>query len=198
VKAAAATMNPKSLNVIGMTYVALLRGINLLGHRRISMPALEGIFATSGAKNVRSYIQSGNIIFSTPAGSLKKIAAHVEREVNRGHGFQCIFTTRSAAEMAAILAANPFKGRTEDGAKLHVAFLADAPAPERIAVVDGSFRERSPGDDLRVIGREVYLHLPNGMAGSKLRNDYLDSRLKTMSTTRNWNTVNKLAEMMAE
>jgi len=181
-----------------MTYVALLRGINLLGHRRISMPALEAIFTSSGAKNVRSYIQSGNIVFSAPAGSLKKIAAHVLQEVNGSHGFQCIFTARSSAEMAAILAANPFLSRTEDGAKLHVAFLADTPAPDRIAIVDGSFRERSPGDDLKIIGREVYLHLPNGMAGSKLRNDYLDSRLKTMSTTRNWNTVKKLAEMMAE
>jgi uncharacterized protein (DUF1697 family) len=174
-------------------YVALLRGINLLGHRRISMPALEAIFTSSGAKNVRSYIQSGNVVFEAPAGSLKRIAAHVEKEVNRGHGFQCIFTTRSADEMAAVVAGNPFKKKVCDGKTLHVVFLADAPSGEKIALLDPN---RSPGDEFRVVGREVYLYLPNGIARTKLSNQWLDSKLKTMSTVRNWNTVNNLAEMM--
>jgi uncharacterized protein (DUF1697 family) len=178
-----------------MTYVALLRGINLLGHRRISMPALEAIFTSSGAKNVRSYIQSGNIIFDAPAGALKKIAAHVENEVNDGHGFRCIFNSRNAAEMAAIVAANPFRKKVCDGKTLHVVFLADAPSADKIARLDPN---RSLGDEFRVTGREVYLYLPNGMARTKLSNQWLDSKLKTMSTVRNWNTVNKLAEMMAE
>ena len=70
-----------------------------------------------------------------------------------------------------------------------------APTPERIATLDPN---RSPGDEFRVIGREVFLYLPNGMARTKLSNQWLDSRLKTTSTVRNWNTVKTLAGMMAQ
>lgn len=181
-----------------MTYVALLRGINLLGYNRLPMKDLAAMFTAGGCTGVKTYIASGNVVFSCSAAVKKTIARHIEAEVQRGYGFRCIFTTRSREEMEAVLRANPFLKKTDDGARLHVAFLADAPTPEGIAAVNATFRERSPGDDLKILGREVYLHLPNGMAGSKLRNDYLDSRLKTMSTTRNWNTVKKLAEMMAQ
>jgi uncharacterized protein (DUF1697 family) len=180
-----------------MKYVALLRGINLLGYNRLPMKDLAAMFESAGCTQVKTYIASGNVVFACSAAVKRKIAAHILDEVQQRFGFRCVFTLRSQAEMAAILAANPFLKKTTVGGHLHVSFLADTPSAECIAVVDGTFRERSPGDDLRVIGREVYLYLPNGMAGSKLRNDYLDSRLKTMSTTRNWNTVKKLAEMMA-
>lgn len=162
------------------------------------MKNLAAMFEAGGCTRVKTYIASGNVVFACPAAVKKTIAAHIEKEVNRNHGFKCIFTTRSQAEMETILRTNPFLKETDDGAKLHVAFLADAPTPEATANVYSTFRERSPGDDLKIIGREVYLYLPNGMGQSKLRNDYLDSRLKTMSTTRNWNTVKKLAEMLAE
>ncbi len=178
-----------------MRYAALLRGINLLGHRRISMPALEALFTSSGAKNVRSYIQSGNIVFDAPATALKKIATHVDREMNSQHGFGCHFTTRSAAELAKVVAGNPFADRVCDNKTLHVVFLADAPSQEKTDALDP---DRSPGDEFRVIGREVYLYLPNGMARTKLSNQWLDSKLKTVSTVRNWNTVNTLAKMLAE
>jgi uncharacterized protein (DUF1697 family) len=178
-----------------MRYVALLRGINLLNSRRIKMPALEAIFTASGAKNVRSYIQSGNIVFTAPASALKKIAVNVDREMNASHGFGCHLTTRTQPELEAIIAANPFADRLCDGKTLHVVFLADMPTPEQVATLDPN---RSPGDEFRVIGREVFLYLPNGMARTKLSNQWLDSRLKTTSTVRNWNTVRKLAEMMAE
>jgi uncharacterized protein (DUF1697 family) len=178
-----------------MRYVALVRGINLLGYRRISMPDLEALFTSSGAKNVRSYIQSGNVIFDAPATALKKIAAHVDREMNAHHGFGCHLTTRTQPELEAIVAANPFADRVCDGKTLHIVFLSDTPTAENLAKLDPN---RSPGDEFRVIGREVFLYLPNGMARTKLSNQWLDSRLKTTSTVRNWNTVRKLAEMMAE
>ena len=95
--------------------------------------------------------------------------------------------------MAQVAAGNPFLRRKCDPKWLHVVFLADTPAQAAVAALNP---QRSPGDEFVVRGGEIYLHLPNGAARSKLTNQYFDSTLKTVSSGRNWNTVTTLLEMM--
>jgi uncharacterized protein (DUF1697 family) len=99
---------------------------------------------------------------------------------------------RTADELERVTRANPFLGPKVDLAALHVAFLADEPSRAHAAALDP---ERSPPDRFALVGREIYLHCPGGMARTKLTNQYFDSKLATTSTMRNWNTVLKLLEL---
>jgi len=163
------------------THVALLRGINVGGKNMVPKAALIGAFENAGATNVRTYIQSGNVVFDSPTSD--KVSARVSKRL----GVPVV--TRTASELTKVVTNNPFLARGED--KCHVVFLADRPA--KGAALDP---ERSPGDEFAIVGREVYLFLPNGVGKSKLTNDYLDRRLGTTSTVRNWRTVLKLVEML--
>jgi uncharacterized protein (DUF1697 family) len=100
--------------------------------------------------------------------------------------------TRSAAEFEQVVASNPYLEIERDFTKLHVAFLADRPTEAANAALDP---DRSPPDSFQIQGGEIYLHLPNGAARTKLSNAYFDSKLRTTSTARNWRTVLKLNEL---
>jgi uncharacterized protein (DUF1697 family) len=100
--------------------------------------------------------------------------------------------TRTAAEIAQVAESNPFLPDGADPDTLHVAFLAETPSSTRVDSLD---KDRSPPDKFAVSGREVYLHCPNGFARTKLTTDYLDKKLGTTSTVRNWRTVLKLLEL---
>jgi uncharacterized protein (DUF1697 family) len=174
-----------------MQYLALLRGINVGGKASLPMKELSAIFAGCGACGVRTYIQSGNVIFEADAP--EPVVAQVTAEIARVYGYPGRIVLRSAAELKAAYKANPFAKAGAPAETLHVYFLADVPDPVGVKALDP---DRSPGDSFAVRGREIYLHLPNGMARTKLTNAYFDSKLKTVSTARNWNTVGKLLEMM--
>jgi uncharacterized protein (DUF1697 family) len=112
--------------------------------------------------------------------------------MNARLGFRTPIVIRSADELRRVVADNPFLGTIADVGSLHVGFLAELAGPEKVAALDP---KRSPGDSFKVRGREIYLCLPNGVARSKLTNNYFDSALATTSTFRNWRTVLKLVEM---
>jgi uncharacterized protein (DUF1697 family) len=171
--------------------VALLRGINVGGKNLLPMKALAEMFVAAGCTKVKTYIQSGNVVFRY--GAKKDVAAVVRLSIEAQFGLKVPVIVRSAEEMAKAIAGNPFLGRGIDPAWLHVMFLGDEPSAAMIAGLDG---DRSKPDEFMVIGREVYLHLPNGAARTKLTNAYFDSKLKTVGTQRNWRTVETLAEMM--
>ena len=177
-----------------MRYLALLRGINVGGKAKLPMKVLVGIFEESGATAVRTYIQSGNVVFeAADEGEAVEIAAWVTTEIAGRFGYPGRIVLRSAEEMRSVYARNPFLKAGADPETLHVYFLADLPEE---AAVKGLDPERSAGDSFAVVGREVYLHLPGGMARTKLTNVYFDGRLKTVSTARNWRTVGVLAGML--
>jgi uncharacterized protein (DUF1697 family) len=186
-----ATHNAKAT---GNSYAALLRGINL-GGRRIPMPELAAMFVRAGCSEARTYIASGNVVFRASAALAKKIPAVISAEIARTYRFDSPVLVRSVEEMAAVATGNPFLRRKCDPKWLHVVFLADMPAKAAVAALDP---QRSPGDEFVVKGGEIYLHLPNGAARSKLTNQYFDSTLKTVSSGRNWNTVTTLLEMMKD
>jgi uncharacterized protein (DUF1697 family) len=172
--------------------VALLRGINVGGKHSLPMKELAALFMKCGCSDVATYIQSGNVVFST-AGSLKLDAATLAGRIEKTFGFAVPVILRTADEFATIIRRNPFPKADPDIERLHVSFLASEPTAEQIASLDPN---RSKGDSFRVLDREIYLLLPNGAGASKLTNAYFDSKLKTTSTARNWRTVLKLLEMV--
>lgn len=174
------------------TQVALLRGINVGGKNKLPMADLAAVFVAAGCRNVRTYIQSGNVVFDAPPKLAAALPGVITAAIQRQFGFESPVIIRTAAEMRAVAAANPLLRPGVDTKMLHVVFLADAPRPTDVARLDPN---RSPGDVFEVHVREVYLHLPNGVADSKLTNRYFDSTLRTVSTARNWATVLKLVEL---
>ena len=174
-----------------MTHVALLRGINVGGKALLPMKDLVEIFTAAGAHDVRTYIQSGNVLFSTPKP--EPLIAAVTAQIAAQFGYPGRIILRSAEQLRQVYSANPFAGSPEES--LHIYFLADQPSQAAVASLDPN---RSPGDSFAVRGREAYLHMPNGMARTKLTNVYFDSKLKTVSTARNWKTVAKLIELASE
>ena len=173
-------------------HVALLRGINVGGRNKLPMKTLVGIFEGLGCGDVTTWIQSGNVVFSAAPRHTGRLAARVSRGIAEAVGLDVPVVLRSADELAAIVENNPFVADGADERGLHVMFLADRPAAAQIAALDAG---RSPPDEFRVLGREVYLSCPNGVARTKLTNAYFDARLSTVSTSRNWRTVQKLLEL---
>jgi uncharacterized protein (DUF1697 family) len=173
-------------------YAALLRGINMGGHNRLPMEALRKIFAAAGCTRVETYIQSGNVVFGSSTSLARKLPALVSAAIEREFGYRIPVMLRSAADLARIAASHPFEGSGVGAGFLHVVFLAAAPDPALVAALDP---DRSPPDRFAILGQEIFLCCPNGAADTKLTNAWFDSRLKTVTTARNWRTVLKLAEM---
>jgi uncharacterized protein (DUF1697 family) len=175
------------------THLALLRGINVGGKNKLPMNALSEMFVSAGCKDVQTYIQSGNVVFSAPPGVSARVADRVTTLIDQQFGFQTPVILRTTQQLRAVILHNPFLHAGGGLKALHVMFLASTPSPPNIEKLDP---DRSPPDAFRVLGQEVYLHLPHGVANSKLTNAYFDSKLATTSTSRNWRTVTKLLELM--
>lgn len=157
------------------------------------MKTLAGIFEGLGCRNVTTWIQSGNVVFTASPRQMGRLAARASQGIAEAVGLEVPVVLRSADELAEIVETNPFVADGADERSLHVMFLADAPAAARVAALDAG---RSPPDEFRVLGREIYLLCPNGVARTKLTNAYFDAQLSTVSTSRNWRTVQKLLELL--
>jgi uncharacterized protein (DUF1697 family) len=175
-------------------HVALLRGINVGGKNMLPMKELAAMFAKAGCADVTTYIQSGNVVFCAEDKVVEGLGAGIAEQVEARFGIRVPVVLRAAAEIDAVLRANPFLKAGPSEETLHVCFLADRPGKDLVAGLDAG---RSTPDAFAVVGREIYMQLVNGMARTKLTNAYFDSKLKTVSTMRNWRTVLKLAEMLA-
>ncbi len=176
-------------------YVALLRGINVGGKNMLPMKALAGMFVEAGCWEVSTYIQSGNVVFGADANTIAGLGAVITRQMEAQFGLQVPVVVRSAAELQTVIEGNPFLKEGADMEMQHVCFLAHLPSGEMVAALDVG---RSTPDEFAVVGREIYMQLPNGVARTKLTNAYFDAKLKALSTMRNWRTVLKLAAMTVE
>jgi uncharacterized protein (DUF1697 family) len=173
-------------------HVALLRGINVGGKNRLPMAELTTFFERAGCRDVRTYIQSGNVVFRASAAVAAQVSAQVSRAIAKQLGLTVPVVLRTAAQLHAVTADNPFLREGQDPSRLHVAFLAQVPVAAARARLDP---QRSPPDRFVLSGRDLYLFCPNGMARTRLTNDYLDRTLGTLSTVRNWNTLLALCEL---
>lgn len=172
-------------------YVALLRAVNVGKGRTVPMAELRALFEALGHRDVRTFIQSGNVVFG--AGSVD--AEALGAAVSERFGFAIPVVVRSAAEMEAILAACPWAPEGEGDKRLHVGFLGHAPDPARVARMDP---ERSPGDQFQVGPLAIYLRMKEGLGTSKLTTDWMERQLGTTVTVRNLATSRTLARMAAD
>ncbi len=173
-------------------YAALLRGINVGGKNKVPMADLRALFETLGHADVVTYIQSGNIVF-TSATKPAKIAADITDAIAGELGLTVPVIVRSRTELRRVLTSNPYLDAGVAPAKLHVTFLADRPSKAAIAELDP---DRSPPDEFAVVGREIFMLLANGMGRTKLTIDWFERCFGTRATARNWNTLNKLVDLM--
>ena len=168
--------------------VALLRGINVGGHGQIKMDALRELCESLDVRGAQTYIQSGNVVFKTNERDLERLRKRLEEAIERKFGFRPAVILRTAAEVRTVIAKNPFRTRRDiEPGRLLVMFLAGDPGPVRQI-------EANP-EEVRIGGREVYVHYPNGMGRSKLSFALIEKTLGTAGTGRNWNTVQKLLAM---
>ena len=167
-------------------YVAFLRGINVGGRNKVPMAALREVFESLGHTEVTTFIQSGNVVFIAP----KPVGAQtLETAIQKQFSIKISVVLRTPGELAKVLSANPFPNA--DPSKLHVGFMTGKPAAAVVKKLDAA---RYAPDEFVLRGRDLYLHLPNGMGRAKLP-AYLDRQLAVPTTVRNWNTVNKLVEL---
>jgi uncharacterized protein (DUF1697 family) len=174
-------------------YIALLRGINLGGHKTVKMDQLRKGFEELGFEDVKTYIQSGNVVFRAPMQISENLAKRIEEKVIHQFGFSVPVVVKTAEEIGEVITSNPLvKLKGIDPAKLHVTFLSSAPEKSALKILNAM---ATAPDRFRCSGEAVYLYCPNGYHGTKLTNNVLEKMLKVGATTRNWKTVKQLYEM---
>ena len=174
-------------------YIAMLRGINIGPHKRIKMDDLRKSFEGLGFEQVRTYIQSGNVIFHARKGSSTALCKKIDAAITNDFGFSAPVILRTSTELGRALEANPLlKQRGIDLEKLHVTFLSNLPAAPALKKL-AEFT-LAP-DQSQCVGKEIFLHLPNGFSGSSLWKVPWEKALGVVTTTRNWRTVNAILQM---
>jgi uncharacterized protein (DUF1697 family) len=171
--------------------VALLRGINVGGHRKVPMATLRTAFEDAGYEDVTTYIQSGNVVFSHRERPAAELRADIEAVIADAMGFEVPVMVRTRAELADVVAGNPYSGI--EATTLHVLFLADDVTAGALADLDALDVDRFAPETLVRSGCEIYLHLPDGMGRAKL--PVALGRLDMATTARNWRTIEKLLEL---
>lgn len=176
-------------------YVVLLRGVNVGGSNKLPMKSLAALVEACGAQEVRTYIQSGNVVLRATPAVVKTLPARIEAAILEQHGFNAPTVMRSGAALQKILEENPYtKEGVEEEAQL-ILFLRERRSKQAVATLDPG---RWLPDRFVVAGQEVYAHYPQGIGKSKMTNAYFDSRLNTLSTGRNLRTLRQLLAMCAE
>lgn len=178
------------------THIALLRSVNVLGKNMIKMPELALAFEKAGFREVRTYIQSGNIIFDTSEKSPGVLSAKIRELISAHFGLTIQVVVVTPRELADIVAQNPFIIRTGiDLTRLHVTFLDREVDPEKgEKLLSYSY----PPDEIIIGNRAVYVHCPDGYGRTKYHNNFIEKKLAVNATSRNWNTCLKLLEMCRE
>jgi uncharacterized protein (DUF1697 family) len=174
------------------TYIIFLRGINVGGNAKVSMDILKKALIAKEYSNVKTYINSGNLLVSTPQDKIPLIE-DVREIIKTQFGISVELIVKTKSELDYILTQDPFdKGNETDNSKKIVAMLSKKIDPEKTQV----FKEDSKiEENFYVNGDLLYIYYHNGAGQSKFTNNYIEKKLKVTSTARNWNTILKMAEM---
>jgi uncharacterized protein (DUF1697 family) len=177
-------------------YIALLRGVNVSGHRMIKMSALRDLFVSLGFSDVESYIQSGNVVYRSVSRNTDGMESLIEKSIQKTFGFPVTVVVRSSAALGKVIKTNPFAGRKGlDTTRLGVMFLKSAPAAAAVKALASAPRKTS--DEYHIAGDAVYLHCPNGFGKTDLTIAFFEKKLNIEGTARNWNSVNALFTMLS-
>jgi len=177
--------------------IALLRGINVAGQKKIKMADLQALLLEAGFLEVSTYIQSGNVIFRQHLPDKEAARALIEKIIADAYGFNVSVQLFSWEELEQALANMPFKNISlaEEGARVMFTFLSKQPKGEDIEAVQAHLAE---SESLKVNKQVAYLYCPDGYGKTKLSNALLEKKLSLTATTRNLKTVNKLSELLKE
>lgn len=178
------------------TYAALLRGINVGGHRKLPMAGLRRLMTDLGHDGVRTHLQSGQAVFSTGQGDEELLAAQLAQAIEKEYGFFVDVLVRDHAYLKAVAEACPFPAADLQAGQLHVTYFSAPVTAERFAELDPA--AHLP-EEFRLGDRALYLYAPDGLGRSKLAERLSGRRIDDglIATTRNWNTVLKLVELTA-
>ncbi|MFH1119062.1 MAG: DUF1697 domain-containing protein [Bacteroidota bacterium] len=175
------------------TFIALLRGINVSGKNLIKMAPLAEALTRAGLLNIRTYIQSGNIVFESDTEDKAVPGQLIAEKIRKEFGLSVPVRVLKQTDLRRIRDDNPFiglHGLPED--KLHLTLLAGAPDPALVQrIAEGEYLP----DEYTIKGEAIYLHCPDGYGRTKLTNTFFENRLKVSATTRNWATIVKLCSM---
>ncbi|WP_291868684.1 DUF1697 domain-containing protein [Maribacter sp.] len=175
------------------TYIALLRGINVSGHKKIKMADLRFLLEKEGFTNVKTYIQSGNVIFSGKEEESTKLEHQIRALIKNNYKFEVPVLVKTAEQIKAILAKNPYKD-TEDltNNKIYFVLLKETPNVENITVLSSI-----PFDNEKLVITPncVYLRCALGAGKAKCTNNFIENKLKVSATTRNYKTMQKVLEL---
>jgi uncharacterized protein (DUF1697 family) len=173
------------------TYVALLRGINVLGRNSLPMKELVVLLEGAGARSVKTYIQSGNAVFESSIRNISEFSVRLTDEIKRRHGFAPYVLILGLDAIERAMAQNPFREAETDPSSLHLAFLASTPKSPNLTKLDTL---RKVSEHFHLSGRVFYLHTPEGFGRSKLPAS-AEKLFGVPMTYRNWRTVCKIREM---
>ena len=175
------------------TYIALIRGINVGGHKLVAMEALRDLLGASGFDDVRTLLQSGNVVLRSALRSAVEVERRLAAVCQEGLELEADIFVRSAAEWEAIVAANPLRAEAERSPKhFLVVCLKGEPAVAQLKALQAL---ATGGEMVRAKGRELFIAYPKGRSTTKFSGGVIERTLGTRATTRNWNTVLKLQEL---
>lgn len=178
------------------TYISLLRGINVGGKKLLKMEALRTMYENLDFKFVKTYVQSGNVIFATDETKIDKLEATIKEQIEIDFGYVVPVIVFTKEKMQKIIGLNPYLNNPEkEVSYMYVTFLASTPMK-----YDETFyaEKIEDGEEILIVDNAVYLYLPNGYANTKLNNNLFESKLKVEATTRNWKTTNALLNIAQE
>ncbi|MAU26948.1 MAG: hypothetical protein CMH48_07605 [Muricauda sp.] len=173
------------------TYIALIRGINVSGHKTIKMADLRKSLHKRGFEGVQTYIQSGNIVFINKGGELFELEEGIKKAILDDFGFDVPVLVRTVEDLENVLKNNPFS-KEENTRQLFFVLLKQPPAK---ALIDEFNKLKFEGEDFHITNACVYLNCKIGFAKAKLNNNSIERKLKVEATARNLRTMQKLIEM---
>ena len=172
--------------------IAMLRGVNVGPHNRLSMEALRALYGSLGFRNAQTYVQSGNVVFTTHERNLSALAKQIDDAFEKTFGFRASVILRTSTEMREVIAKNPFAEHKDiEPGKLLVTFLAEEISLEAQKQLEAI---KVGPEEIKAYARELYVYFPHGMGRSKLP-AVMGRGLKKAGTSRNWNSVTTLLEM---
>jgi uncharacterized protein (DUF1697 family) len=175
-------------------YVSMLRAVNVGGSGLIKMEALRAAYESIGLADVRTLLQSGNVLFRSGLTDRRRLAKRIMQEIERRLDLQVEVILRTLAEVASIVDRGPVLSPRADKSKLLVMFLSSVPDAAAQAALKQWHKDKQLKEMLEIRGPEIYLYYPDGVGRSKLTGAVIENKLDTAGTARNWNTLIKLIE----
>ena len=175
------------------TYISILRGINVSGQKLIKMDNLRRLYESLGLRSVTTYLQSGNVIFQGDILEKDELAQSITRQIKKELDFDVPVIVLTIDHLKQIIDCNPFsKHSDKDTTSLYVTFLSSKPQEYEISTIG---EKKLSGEEIAFSDNAVYIYCPNGYGKTKLTNSFLEKKLNTVATTRNWNTTNELLKI---